>query len=105
MGDATLESWQGVAAAKRASLLESIPQEWRIPESLLPPEEQLDVTSFPSKSGWFTSLELDITSTSASEICQKIRAGEWSAKVVVSAYCKRAAAAQQLASYCLASRG
>ncbi|EEH35611.2 acetamidase [Paracoccidioides lutzii Pb01] len=89
-------TWEAIAAAKREELLSSIPSEWIIQQEISPPESQADVTSFPEKSGWFTADELEITSSTASEILQKTATGVWSAEAVTHAFCKRAAAAHQL---------
>lgn len=88
--------WEKVAAAKRASLAESIPHEFRIPEQQLPPESQLDVTTWPKSSGWFSQEELEITGSTASQLLEKLASKTWSSESVTRAFCKRAAAAQQL---------
>src|ERR1700753_595394 len=92
----TTKGWEDIAAVKRAELLKSIPEKWIIPQSIKPPDDQLDVTSFPEKSVWFTSKELEITSKSASELLDKLKSGEWTSEEITSAFCKRAAAAHQL---------
>ena len=92
----TLKSWEDIATVKRAELLKSIPEKWIIPKAIKPPDDQLDVTSFPAKSGWFTSKELEITSKAASELLDKLNCGEWTSEEVTSAFCKRAGAAHQL---------
>jgi amidase len=89
-------NWEKVAAAKRAELADSIPHKYRVPEQQLPPDSQLDVTSWPKTSGWFSPEELEITDSTASQILQKIAAKTWSSEKVTKAFCKRAAAAQQL---------
>jgi amidase len=91
-------NWEKIAAAKRAALADSIPQEYRIPQQQLPPESQLDITSWPKESGWFTSEELEITGSTASQILEKVASKTWSSEKVTKAFCKRAAAAQQLVS-------
>jgi amidase len=88
--------WEKVAAGKRAALAESIPTEYRIPEDKIPPKSQLDVTTWPKESGWFTKKELEITGSTASDILKNIASKAWSAEDVTVAFCKRAAAAQQL---------
>jgi amidase len=88
--------WEEIAQKKRAALLHSIPNEWIIPNSIKPPDSQLDVTSFPQESGWFTLKELEITSMSATDLLKKTTTGQWSAEEVTMAFCKRASAAQQL---------
>ena len=88
--------WEKVAAGKRAALAESIPAAYRIPQDKIPLESQLNVTTWPEESGWFTPKELEITDSSASQILGKVASKAWSAEDVTVAFCKRAAAAQQL---------
>lgn len=90
------QNWEKVASAKRSVLAESIPTEYRVPQDQLPPESQLNVTSWPQESGWFSPKELEITGSTASHILQKIASKSWSSQEVTRAYSKRAAAAQQL---------
>ena len=88
--------WEKVAEEKRAALSESIPTSYRIPQDKLPPETELNVTTWPKASGWFTPKELEITDSTASQILEKIASKAWSAEDVTTAFCKRAAAAHQL---------
>jgi amidase len=90
------KKWEKIAAAKREVLAASIPQEYRVPQQQLPPESQLDVTRWPKESGWFTPEELEITDSTASHIVRQIACKSWSSEKVTRAFCKRAAAAQQL---------
>ncbi|KAF2638234.1 amidase [Massarina eburnea CBS 473.64] len=90
------QKWEQIASGKRAKLAEQFPPEYRIPRDLLPPEDQLNVTTFPQQSGWFSGQELEITKSSASQVLQKIASKTWSAEEVTKAFCKRAAAAHQL---------
>lgn len=90
------DDWQSKAANKRQQLYNTIPSEWRIPPSIFPPSSQLDVTSFPVDSGFFTESELAITSASAATILEQIRNQEWTAIAVARAFSKRAAVAHQL---------
>lgn len=90
------ETWEEIGARKRAALLASIPEEWRVPAGLLPPDSQDDVTGWPVTSGWFTAEELAITELSASELVPKLASGALKSVVVTRAFCKRAAAAHQL---------
>ena len=93
---ANRKRWAEIATAKRAALLNSIPPEYRIPVDVLPPLTQLDVTKFPIESKWFTEQELEITSTSAPSLLDKIANSVWTAEEVTKAFSKRAAAAHQL---------
>lgn len=94
-------SWEELGAKKRSELLASIPPEWRIPDNLLPPDSQDDVTAWPETSGWFTRAELDMTSLTASELVSKLSSGALKSEDVTRAFCKRASAAHQLVSPCL----
>lgn len=90
------QDWEKIGAAKRAALAESVPTEYRVPEDRLPPESQLDITTWPKESGWFSSKELEITDSTASHLLQQLASKTWSSEEVTKAFCKRAAAAHQL---------
>ncbi|KAK6081202.1 amidase [Seiridium cupressi] len=96
MGEAVQETWQSIAARKKEERASKLPPEWIIPESLLPATSENFVQDFPSKSGLFTEKELLITESTASDVVEKIAAGEWKALEVTKAVCKRATIAQQL---------
>ncbi|KAH7003234.1 amidase signature domain-containing protein [Fusarium venenatum] len=97
----TTPSWKDISVKKTEALNSSIPQEWRIPQDLLPPADQADVTEWPETSSWFTKDELAITSLTATELIQKLASGTFKSEDVTRAFCKRAAAAHQLTN-CLA---
>ncbi|KAM5359272.1 hypothetical protein ACJZ2D_014620 [Fusarium nematophilum] len=98
--DAT-PSWKEISVKKREALASSIPKEWRVPDSLLPPSDQKDVTEWPKASGWFTPEELSITGLTAAELISQLASGALKSVDVTRAFCKRAAAAHQLTN-CLA---
>ncbi|KAM3430008.1 hypothetical protein NHJ13734_007928 [Beauveria thailandica] len=89
-------NWEDIGARKRALLNASIPQEWRVPAHLLPPDSQDDVTAWPATSGWFTEDELRITEQTATQLVAQLASGELQSETVTRAFCKRAAAAHQL---------
>ncbi|KAL4889615.1 amidase signature domain-containing protein [Aspergillus ambiguus] len=89
-------SWDTIAAQKRQTLKSAIPTEWVIPANIFPPDSQLDVTTFPRRSGWFTDRELEITGTPAPQLLSKLSSGSWASEEVTRAFCKTAAAAHQL---------
>ena len=95
---ATKQDWQEIAAAKRASLLASIPSEWIIPKNATPVEDVLDLIAFRVSSGLLTAKELIITAAGAEEIVENISVGTWTAENVACAFCKAAAIAHQLVS-------
>jgi amidase len=88
--------WTEIAAAKRLQRDQKIPNEWKIPSDLIPPEDVRDVQDWPETSGFFTEKELAITESTASDVVEKIASGEWTAQEVIEATCKRASVAQQL---------
>ena len=92
------QDWKEISVQAQGKRESSIPSEWRIPKDKLPPPEQLDVTGFPAKCGILTDAELAITDSYATEIVEKIAAGEWKAEDVTRAFCKRAAVAHQVVS-------
>ncbi|THX24511.1 acetamidase [Aureobasidium pullulans] len=89
-------TWQDIAKAKQTALLDSIPPEWRVPTDIMPPDSQLDVTSFPRDSGFFTKDELKYTTAKIPEILQQIHCKAWKAVDVAQAFSKRAAVCHQL---------
>ncbi|KAL3473699.1 amidase signature domain-containing protein [Aspergillus californicus] len=89
-------TWELIAEKKRQALKDAIPSQWVIPAAIFPPEDQLDVTTFPNKSGFFTERELEFTSTPATTILANISSGEWTSEEVTTAFCKAAAVAHQL---------
>lgn len=100
MEDASVEaSWKLQALKKRQAQLAQIPQQWRLPSfsggypvSTLEYIEQCSILS---------SREHEITSeTSASVLLSRIHGRDLSSVEVVTAFCKRAAIAQQLARCC-----
>ncbi|ERS98323.1 hypothetical protein HMPREF1624_05107 [Sporothrix schenckii ATCC 58251] len=95
------KSWEALAAQKREQLAASLPKQWLVPDELLPPADQDDITGWPAASGWFTPEELRITESTASELLPQLVSGALTSVAVTQAFCKRAVAAQQLLN-CLA---
>nr|POE65145.1 acetamidase [Quercus suber] len=100
MPTASLQDWTDIAAKAQTKTINSIPRDWRIPSSRLPSDDQLDVTALPAQSGLLSSEELAITGSYATDIVGKLAAGEWTAVEVTTAFCKRAAIAHQVVSFC-----
>ncbi|OOQ84519.1 acetamidase [Penicillium brasilianum] len=88
--------WENIVKAKRDSLEKAIPTEWILPSSILPPLEQADVSTFIAESGWFSDAEKEILSSSVTDLLPRLASRQVSAVEVTKAYCKSAAAAQQL---------
>ena len=92
-----LEDWQSLAKAKRNSINNSIPLEWRL-TSVPSAEEQRDVTGeFIRRS--LSEEEIAITETEAPGILSNLAKGQWKAEAVVKAFCHRASTAHQLVSF------
>ncbi|PLB55430.1 amidase [Aspergillus steynii IBT 23096] len=91
----THAGWQQLAAAKRQSILDAIPEKWRIQSPIPTAEELRDVTG-PYIQQFLTPREIEITETDALGITEKTTSGTWSAVEVTEAFCHRAALAHQL---------
>lgn len=87
-----------IAAEKVAQRSSKIPQNW-----LISAESSKDAThllNIPSSCGVLNEVEIEVTSEyDATALIEKLRAGDFTAEQVAVAFCKRAAIAQQLASY------
>jgi amidase len=92
------ESWQEISAGKRKAAYKLIPEEWRLPSSLIPkPEDPVSVLDIPWKSGILSETELEITEKyDAVALVEKLASRQLSAQAVTTAFSKRAAIAQQL---------
>ncbi|KAK3648807.1 hypothetical protein LTR56_007247 [Elasticomyces elasticus] len=95
-----LEPWQERAQKYREQAAAKIPEAWRLkPEftSDLGPTSSKSVFDVPAKSGILTERELDITANyDATTLLAKLASSELSSLDVTTAFCKRAAIAQQL---------
>ncbi|CAH0016672.1 unnamed protein product [Clonostachys rhizophaga] len=88
--------WKAKAAAKAASISDTIPESWRIPEPIAA-DAQTDITG-PYLHKYLTGDEIEITEASAVGIVKKVADGEWRAENVARAFCHRAALAHQYVS-------
>ncbi|GFZ51690.1 Acetamidase [Saitozyma sp. JCM 24511] len=89
------DSWQTIAASKRARNAALIPTEWLLPSP--PSSEVRNVINIPRTCGVLTDKEAEITEQhSVSGLVGEIAKGTYSAVEVTTAFCKRAAIAQQL---------
>lgn len=87
-------TWKDTIAAENARLDSTIPKEWRAAA----PKDKAFFMSWPRDSGILTDAELRLTETNAVELVQKLATGEVTSVAVTTAFCKRAALAQQLVS-------
>ncbi|PWY94529.1 general amidase GmdB [Aspergillus sclerotioniger CBS 115572] len=98
------QDWRAIVAQRRKDLDSKIPQEWRLKENFvasLPRPNHLLASNAVEKSGILTETELDLTENyDATQLLQKLATGKLSSVAVTTAFCKRAAIAQQL-TFCL----
>ncbi|RAQ66178.1 general amidase-B [Aspergillus flavus] len=99
---ATKGNWETRVAEKRKQLELQIPQDWRLNAaflSTLPSNGHLIEANIPRHSGLLSEEELDLTEHyTAAQLLQKLAWGEVTSLAVTTAFCKRAAIAQQLTS-------
>ncbi|GAA5822234.1 hypothetical protein JCM3770_005859 [Rhodotorula araucariae] len=92
----TKDNWRDEAAAKRARQAELIPASWRLSDEALAAAGD-DVRDVPRTCGILTERELEITELDeVDELAHRIAKGTYTAVEVTTAFCKRAAIAQQL---------
>lgn len=84
--------WKAIVDSKQAKLASLL--KWNLESP--PSDDVLDVTHIPASCGILDELELTITDSPADTILKQVASGVWSAESVATAFCKRAAIAQQL---------
>ncbi len=98
-----VQDWKEVVSQKRAEVAKGLPQEWRLPSSILDTisaSADISVLDVPGTCGLLTAKELGITEQhDAVELIAKMAAKELSSSEVTLAFCKRAAVAHQVVSY------
>lgn len=93
------QNWQDLVAHKRRECQGKIPAEWALSGDLLAVPPRLLDYDLPRRSGLLSDLELDITENySAGQLLEKLASGQVSSLAVTTAFCKRAAIAQQVVS-------
>ncbi|KAF7594740.1 hypothetical protein BBP40_008447 [Aspergillus hancockii] len=96
----TIQTWQQKAEARQASAASKIPPEWHLPASIqakLAQDPNTNVLGIPAQTGILTPRELEITGTpDATTLLSKLAKQEYTSVEVTTAFCKRAAIAQQL---------
>ncbi|KAL5355106.1 amidase signature domain-containing protein [Aspergillus floccosus] len=96
------DDWRIFVAQKRKQLDQQIPADWRLSGafiSSLPKDGRLIEADVARRSGILSDGEVDITENySAAQLLQKLAEGELTSLAVTTAFCKRAAIAQQLTS-------
>ncbi|KAK8138059.1 general amidase GmdB [Apiospora sp. TS-2023a] len=93
------QTWQTRVAEKQATQLGKIPKAWHLPSEFLTGDETCadGVMDIPAKCGILSAEELHITEDlDAVALAKAVQLGTIKAKLVATAFCKRAAIAQQL---------
>ncbi|KAJ5125854.1 hypothetical protein N7448_005167 [Penicillium atrosanguineum] len=93
----TDSNWSAQGEAKRQSILNAIPEIWRLKGPIPTAVEQRDVTG-PYIQQFLSNREIEITESDAVDITAETTSGRWSAVEVTKAFCHRAAIAHQLVS-------
>ncbi|KAJ5959566.1 uncharacterized protein N7479_006716 [Penicillium vulpinum] len=88
-------SWELKGESKRQSILNAIPERWRLEYPVPSATELRDVTGDYIRQ-YLTEREIKITETDAVDIVAQTSTGRWSALEVTEAFCHRAALAHQL---------
>ena len=95
-----VQDWKELVKQKRADVAKQLPQEWRLPSSILDTisaTATISVLDVPAKCGILTEKEIDITENhDAVDLVAKMAAKELSSVEVTRAFCKRAAIAHQV---------
>jgi hypothetical protein len=97
-----MAAWETIAAEYQKEAAAKIPREWLLPakitESICPSSTQ-NVLDIPRTCGLLSAEEIDITENyDAVTLSEHLASGKFSSLVVTTAFCKRAAIAQQLVS-------
>ncbi|GLA03421.1 hypothetical protein AnigIFM60653_003040 [Aspergillus niger] len=88
--------WEHRAKSKQAQTAAAIPPEWTLPADILL-DSSANVLDVPRTCGLLTEREIHITEDyDATALLEKLAPGEFSSVEVTTAFCKRAAIAQQL---------
>lgn len=88
-------TWRAKGEAKRQSILDAIPDKWRLTATIPSAEEQRDVTGAFIQQ-FLNQREIEITESDAVDIVAQTCSGQWTAVEVTEAFCHRAAVAHQL---------
>lgn len=99
MSEVPIADWQTLASSKRSELFSKIPSNWHLPSSLTAQFSEtspISVIDVPATCGLMTPRELDLTSNyDATALVELMTTGRATSVEIVSAFCKRAAIAQQ----------
>lgn len=90
------DTWKAIATRKQKQRASRLPEQWLLPPANIDPK-RLNVLSVPRESGILTEKELHLTeSYDATGLAAELASGRLKSVDVVTAFCKRAAIAQQV---------
>lgn len=92
-------AWEIKAEECRKRTEDSMNPEWLVPADKLPPQDQLDVSTFVESSKLLSPEELEITNSTAVDLVSRMGAGTLTAVQTVTAFLKRAHIGQQLLNF------
>jgi amidase len=94
-----MSSWKAKAAEKRRQQYETIPSAWRLPS--LPTSPTLNTAEYLDSCPILSVQDQNITAITDGKVLQRmLQTGEVTSEAVVTAFCKRAAVAQQVIGCC-----
>ncbi|PVH88101.1 amidase [Cadophora sp. DSE1049] len=100
--DPATASWEAIATKHREAAASKIPHEWKLPSQITDTISQTsdqNVLDIPRTCGLLTTEEIDITENyTAVMLLEQLASGKFTSVAVTTAFCKRAAIAQQLVS-------
>lgn len=89
------EHYKTIGARAQQQVLDSIPPRWRLPDDIKA-QNPSDARTFAIQCGILSDRQITLTNLTASEVLQRIHAGQLKAAEVTEAFCARAAIAHQL---------
>ncbi|KAF9873808.1 amidase [Colletotrichum karsti] len=93
------QNWRELAQICIDIQQRSIPKDYLLPDSQLPPKERRDVQGIPYESGILTTEELEMTEQDASGLLEKYKSGQWTVREVIVAFLKRTTIIHQLTNF------
>lgn len=100
--ESTTSSWEAIATQHRNAATSKIPAKWKLSSQVTDTISQAshqNVLDIPRTCGLLTSEEIDITEKyTAVALLQHLASGKFTSVALTTAFCKRAAIAQQLVS-------
>lgn len=90
------ESWREIAAAKRAAILDKIPEEWRLQQTTIQAITHETRLTGQVIEDLLDAQTLEITSLDTCQILERVANGTYSSYEVTRAFCERASYAHQI---------